>query len=651
MQVEDLTKEVLERLYLQEGMTESEIAALYGTYQMKVSRLRKAWGIPTLGKTGRITKALPPLTELQRELLTGSLLGDGYMVESGGQTARFAESHGESQSEYLLWKKGLLEAYALTTTVTEKRDGDKVFRGLRLNGVSCEALREFYDLFYPVPDRKRKFPADLYKRMTPFVLAVWYMDDGSLAKGCHPRISFGLDEESLGHALRALRKLRLSPVVHQGHGAWDITFPGQSDKFFRLVGPHVPACMNYKLPSSSERREADRNAKRLTADRARVLYEGGMSFADIARMFDVGRSTARRRVAGSSLTVRKGRPKSRFDRRAADVALAEYTPARWAALGEDQKITWVDEVLAVLRRTPFPVPLELSDEEFEKDVVRVRGTSMRLEGDTIVPWITAGSRACLPFFPNRYRAASRGVRTAYEAWHDDEVLRWAIRFQLDHGDPVLPHRVLRAVTMQHRTPSVFRSTVARWIYDTYCPAGGTVWDPCAGYGGRLLGAATSSKVGRYVGTDVEPETVDGNNRLAAQLGASHCRVELHRAEEYDPGPVSLVFTSPPYFDREQYSTSAAQSWVQHGSSLDAWVDGFLRPIIRTARSRLPADGVLVLNVADIKHGRRKHPLVARAIEAAQSTGFQLAESLWMPLARINRTADEAREPVLVFRPV
>lgn len=650
LSIDDLTRDELARLYLEEGLTEKEIARRYGTYQVKVGRLRKSWGIPTVGKTGRITMSLPPLTDMQREVLTGSLLGDGYIAETGAVSARFSESHSDAQRAYLDWKVGILGPYVSSTTPTEKRVGDKVFRGTRLNGVACSAMREFYDLFYPAPDRRRIFPADLHVRMTPLVLAVWYMDDGNLANGYHPRIAFGLDEVSLRRSVRALRGIGLRPTIHRGNGAWDITFPGQSDKFFGIIGPHIPACMSYKVPTESDRRDADRNARRLTPERARTLYEGGMSFADIARTFGVGSTTARRRVLLSPVSIRMGRPRGRYDRLAADVALAEYTPAKWATLPDDDRGRWVEEVLAVLRRTPFPVPAMLVDSEFESDVSRVRDTHVRMVGDTVQPWTTAGSRACLPYFPNRYRAASRGVRTAYEAWHDDGVLRWAIRFQLDHGDPVLPHRVLRAVTMQHRTPSVFRATVARWVYDTYCPDGGTVWDPCAGYGGRLLGAHTSARVGRYIGTDVEPETVDGNNRLAARLGcADKCVVHEHRAEAFDPGPVDLVFTSPPYFDREQYSTSDAQSWVRHGGSLESWVDGFLRPVICTAHARLPVGGALVLNVADVRHGRKKYPLVDRTVAAAIGEGFVQEASLWMPLARINRTAEEAREPILVFR--
>jgi tRNA G10 N-methylase Trm11 len=186
--------------------------------------------------------------------------------------------------------------------------------------------------------------------------------------------------------------------------------------------------------------------------------------------------------------------------------------------------------------------------------------------------------------------------------------------------------------------------VARWVYETYCRSGGKVWDPCSGYGGRLLGAFAAGV--RYVATDVEPETVEGNRRLAERLGFTDAEIHECPAERFDPGTVDLVFTSPPYFDREQYSDRDGQSWVSHGSDFDAWVEGFLRPVIATAYQRSP---VLVLNVADIRKNRKSVPLVDRTIQTAVAEGYSLKERVWMPLARLNRTPEKAREPLLVFR--
>jgi len=643
----DLTPDILRRLYCDDLLTEKVIAERYGTYQVKINRLRKKWGIATIGKTGRRTASLSPLTGKQRDLVLGSLLGDGYLVAPSDATAAFCESHSQKQSAYLRWKGDILGDHVSSYTPTTKQSGGKVFHGERLTGVASTHMREFYDLFYARnPDDKRMFPSDLYKRLTPFSLAVWFMDDGSLMARYHPRITFGLDALSLKRALRALRALGLKPKVHDGNRAQTITFPGQDKDFFDLVSPHVPECMAYKLPSEdTPRRLVDGNAKKLSPDRARALYEGGMSLGELAALYGVGRSTAKRRVLAGGGSLRgAGRKARSYSREAADEVLSAYSPKDWPTLPDSRKDQWVDEVFAVLRSTGFPAPVPLSDKSFDRDVELVRLTQYRVEDETLHPWSVSGNRACLPYFPNRYKAASRGVRTAFEAWHDDKVLRWAIRFQLDAGDPVLPHRVLRAVTMQHRTPSVFRPTVARWVYETYCRSGGKVWDPCSGYGGRLLGAFAAGV--RYVATDVEPETVEGNRRLAERLGFTDAEIHECPAERFDPGTVDLVFTSPPYFDREQYSDRDGQSWVSHGSDFDAWVEGFLRPVIATAYQKSP---LLVLNVADIRKNRKSVPLVDRTIQTAVAEGYSLKERVWMPLARLNRTPEKAREPLLVFR--
>jgi len=214
--------------------------------------------------------------------------------------------------------------------------------------------------------------------------------------------------------------------------------------------------------------------------------------------------------------------------------------------------------------------------------------------------------------------------------------------QLRYGDPVTPSRVLRAITAQVRTPTVFRPVVARYLYETYAKPGDTVWDPCAGYGGRLLGAAAAGV--RYIGTDVDPETVTGNRELAAALGYEEFEVVQCPAEEFECPPVDFVFTSPPYFDRERYLGSD-QSWKSY-STLEAWVSGFLTPVLRTAWDALPKGAHLAINIADLKERGRTVPLVEETIQSAVKIGFTHSETLKMPIAKLRRKA--GYEPILVF---
>lgn len=645
-----LTAELLRELYSVQMLTEQEIATAHGTTQVQVGRLRKKWGIPTLSKAERRAAQIPPLTDEQRSVLVGSLLGDGHLSAPSAKTARFVERHSAAQEPYLRWKAGVLGSLVSSIYTVQKKDTatGKVYDGVEFSTYSLECLRPYYDLFYPAPEHKRAFPASLGELLTPLALAVWFMDDGS----CGPRIAFGMDETSLRRVVSALRALGLRAQVSGNKGNMTLSFPRCADRFQELVAPHIPACMNYKLAPDTPRRTSLRVSAGLPLERVQELYSNGVSLAGIARTLGVGTSTVRRKLLaeGGQTTLRgMGRPRNGYSKVAADVALSHYTPEVWSTLAEPERATWVQEIVGVLRRTPFPYAEVPTPSEILAELTLLRKVPLRVdEQGWIRPWSTVGTRKVGAYFPHRYQATSRTKHSAYEAWHMDAPLSRAVRFQLDNGDPVLPHRVLRALTLHYRTPTVFRPTVARYLYETYCPSGGRVWDPCSGYGGRVMGAVAAGV--RYVGTDVDPQTVEGNAKVASDLGAGEAvQVVCSPAEQYDPDPVDFVFTSPPYFDQERYSQNDAQSWVRYGTSLEAWVEGFLRHVIATAKRVLPVGGHLALNVADIRKGRKVVPLVEAVTTTGLQEGFSLERTLYMPLARVNRAQHAGCEPILVFR--
>jgi len=379
------------------------------------------------------------------------------------------------------------------------------------------------------------------------------------------------------------------------------------------------------------------------AGKYRVLSEGGLPDQEIATLFGVSPDTVRRRLRDLGVPPRKTGPKGKITPEAAHVALKDTPVKAWNDLPEDEQALLSEQVYQVLRKTTFPYPQPVVDPQAE--LMKLKAVDLTIKDPLVIPSRSyAGLKLCYPFFPNRYTARSGKVISAFEAWHDEKFLRRAIRWQLRVGHPVVPHRVLRAVTANCRTPSVFKPVVARFIYEQFCPSGGTVWDPCMGYGGRLLGALAAG-VG-YWGTDVEGATVEGNRELAGLLGCGD-RVQLFegKAQEYKPDVlVDLVFTSPPYFDQERYSEGAGQSWVEF-PTLAGWVEGFLRPLVQRSWEALKSGGKLVLNVADVKG----HALVGSTLKVAAEVGFTLVEEWRMPLMALNRK--NPWEPVLVFKKV
>jgi hypothetical protein len=354
------------------------------------------------------------------------------------------------------------------------------------------------------------------------------------------------------------------------------------------------------------------------------LYRFGLSYRQLQKMFGGSLATIHDRVkAGGGR-----RPKKRVTK-----------VGDWDLLTKNEQGNRVTEVLAAVFGSPMP-PLKTYPSEDALD--SVRSDLVFTDGNGLICSLNKrGIGFCNSFFPNRLRAAYYKSCSVEQAWQDPSLMARAVRLLLKSGKPTTLRRVFHALTAIVRAPTSFRPSVAKFVYDTYAPKGGVVWDPCAGYGGRLMGALASGV--RYIGTDVEPETVAGNLALADALGKRDLvRVECVPAQEFDPGEVDLVFTSPPYFDRERYSENKAQSWKTF-STVETWVDGFLVPLLTTAFKRSPR---LVLNIANLKTRKGLIDLVALTKEAAAKVGWVFVEELKMPLRQLNRS--RPFEPVLVF---
>ena len=115
-----------------------------------------------------------PLSEIQRAVVIGNILGDGCLCENWSKTNyRLIISHSIDQKEYIEWKYQILKRWILT----EPRFYEKN-RSFTIRTVSHPELTEFRNLFYP--QGKKIIPENIEDLLSnPLTLAVWYMDDGN----------------------------------------------------------------------------------------------------------------------------------------------------------------------------------------------------------------------------------------------------------------------------------------------------------------------------------------------------------------------------------------------------------------------------------------------------------------------------------------
>jgi len=107
-----------------------------------------------------------------------------------------------------------------------------------------------------------------------------------------------------------------------------------------------------------------------------------------------------------------------------------------------------------------------------------------------------------------------------------------------------------------------------------------------------------------------------------------------------------VFSSPPYFDREQYSAEPNQSFLRYPDFRD-WVNSFLAPVLSHSARVLKPGGVMLLNVTD----RPDLNLMQLAITLCER---QLVFMGWIPYPmRANPVGGMDSvlkiEPILVFQ--
>jgi hypothetical protein len=128
---------------------------------------------------------------------------------------------------------------------------------------------------------------------------------------------------------------------------------------------------------------------------------------------------------------------------------------------------------------------------------------------------------------------------------------------------------------------MYRPTLAKIICDYFKPS--VVYDPCAGWGGRMIGAVASGS--DYIGVEPCKETYDNLVNMAKFLGIES-KVKLINgvAEGFLPHS-DLVLTSPPYFNIEIYDDASTQSSNKY-PIYSEWCDKFLYQVIKDATANL-----------------------------------------------------------------
>jgi hypothetical protein len=195
------------------------------------------------------------LTPAQEQVILGKLLGDGYLHIAPSDTAGVQFGHKDTHKEYLDWSDLFLGSLATgyRNLTTSGYGTQMLCTNTRFSRSILEAFSGFKDI---TGRRSKVIPRWVKEKLGPISMAFWYMDDGSLAHNetQEDRALFatcGFTQEECDILKAGLAKFDIHAIVYQTDDKKYYRMrlnETEAEKFFLLVAPFIPPCMQYKLP-------------------------------------------------------------------------------------------------------------------------------------------------------------------------------------------------------------------------------------------------------------------------------------------------------------------------------------------------------------------------------------------------------------------
>lgn len=188
------------------------------------------------------------LTQRQKSILIGTLLGDGYLrIVPGRKNALLEVSHSVKQKEYVDWK--YQELKNLVKSPPKRKKGNEGRVAYRFFTRQHPELTGLHQRFYP--EGSKIIPEDL--KLDSLTIAVWFMDDGS--KCSESDIYFNTQQFEISDQqklIAMLSKVGIKARINKDKTYFRLRLLKRSIVTLeKMIDSHVVPSMRYKLSKTS----------------------------------------------------------------------------------------------------------------------------------------------------------------------------------------------------------------------------------------------------------------------------------------------------------------------------------------------------------------------------------------------------------------
>lgn len=262
---------------------------------------------------------------------------------------------------------------------------------------------------------------------------------------------------------------------------------------------------------------------------------------------------------------------------------------------------------------------------------------------------------CKYFCHKFYDATEVGKVTMKEVFQNDDKLRYLIKNRLgfdwwdkednDETFNISFRMLIQGMRSSRLVPSIsiFKPNIAKYMYMKYSEPGDVVFDYSAGWGGRMLGAASCGR--KYIGVD--PLTTDELQVMADYFELKDITLINNGSEhvKLDENSVDFSFSSPPYFNQEFYIDDITQAYAQ---GEDYFYDEYWAKTMDNVKYMLKPGKIFGLNILrkydrmiDMAKARFGEPIEEIQLRTIKS---HLGKNMSTGIAGIQK-----HEPIFIFR--
>ena len=327
------------------------------------------------------------------------------------------------------------------------------------------------------------------------------------------------------------------------------------------------------------------------------------------------------------------------------------TPNEFMRMSEEDKQKQIDIIFNEIRKINiFPI-FYFNEDGIKEEIQKAIDREVAIDKD--INLFYHEGLVLLDFlFPNLHYVNTVSGNMI-ERFYDDDKLKECIRDYII-GRSIHNMRTVFFSTARFKwnTAINYSPMRAKAIYEKFCPKNGVIYDFCAGFGGRMLGALSSHKNFTYIGTDPNSETYENLLKEGAYIEEvthktnsfklyNECAENLELPEK----SVDFVFSCPPFFSLEQYSDENTQSYIQY-PNYEEWLECFVRPTIQNCIKALKDDGVYGVDVENFQLKGKEYLLSLDWIQIAEEEGLVLQQVL--PIITRSRKRDNWSNNIYIF---